>query len=538
MAERRGDLSAAAARTEAEQMEVLVELCDCPHGADHAWLLHDSQGRPLRRGDHLVRGTLGTRHTHHGIFYGGASGQEVAHYARRDGTPAGDAAGQVAHDAAGSAVGGGPTNSACAVHSNGSAVGGGLTNRAGGGACAVHSNGGSPGVQGGVAFSGSPGVQGGTASGGSSAPVRPSNLSSWLAPVELRLDSLESFARGRPVAVLDSPHTGTADLVLARARARLGARGHDIFHLRCEGFATACRVGRAAEPNLLRETLASKVSPAGYQAGLGVGGYAAQRIPAASASPLSVDSQSIRLKGGVNGGLKGAAVDASASPRPTCRVCQPLRLALGPSPAAAHAAAAHAAGGWGGGGYGGSGVAAQHATTAHAATDDAGRARLLRLLGARSLVFAPAASVASGLPLLLGFLHGGGYEGAGYAAVRATAQRQLAAALQDAQPDSAAASYTAASERAWPSPVLVPWSRRLSKKAGDLLQLLLVLFDWQNDEPYTAAIPSGYSSFHGAGDGATFRRDLRAALHAFAQGMLFDAPPAPLAVRLLARRGA
>ena len=61
--------------------ELLVELCDCPYGADHSAVVLDSSGRLLRRGDHVVR-TGGPRH-HHGIYYGGTGGSDVVHYARK-----------------------------------------------------------------------------------------------------------------------------------------------------------------------------------------------------------------------------------------------------------------------------------------------------------------------------------------------------------------------------------------------------------------------------------------------------------------------
>jgi len=52
----------------------------------HSFLLRDSAGRVLRRGDHIARGA-GMRQ-HHGIYYGGAGGQdggqEVIHHAKRD----------------------------------------------------------------------------------------------------------------------------------------------------------------------------------------------------------------------------------------------------------------------------------------------------------------------------------------------------------------------------------------------------------------------------------------------------------------------
>ena len=71
------------------QNEMLVELCDCPTGATHACLLQDSNGRLLRRGDHIVR--LGASRNRHAIFYGGTDGQEVLHHeSRRGKTSLGD----------------------------------------------------------------------------------------------------------------------------------------------------------------------------------------------------------------------------------------------------------------------------------------------------------------------------------------------------------------------------------------------------------------------------------------------------------------
>lgn len=61
--------------------ERLVELCDCPYGSEHGLVMQDANGRLLRRGDHIVRGTK--QRAHHGIFYGGSSGSDVIHYARK-----------------------------------------------------------------------------------------------------------------------------------------------------------------------------------------------------------------------------------------------------------------------------------------------------------------------------------------------------------------------------------------------------------------------------------------------------------------------
>ena len=71
------------------QNEMNVEQCDCPTGATHACLLQDSNGRLLRRGDHIVR--LGASRNRHAIFYGGTDGQEVLHHeSRRGKTSLGD----------------------------------------------------------------------------------------------------------------------------------------------------------------------------------------------------------------------------------------------------------------------------------------------------------------------------------------------------------------------------------------------------------------------------------------------------------------
>jgi hypothetical protein len=177
------------------------------------------------------------------------------------------------------------------------------------------------------------------------------------------------------------------------------------------------------------------------------------------------------------------------------------------------------------------------------------RARFLSLLRARSILFPASSCAADALPLLITFLRGGGYTGAEYSSTRRAAQRALFAAMQSgqvaAQHSAKPGAYAngngniAAQEGAGRGPSgggglsLVPWGRRLSKKVGDLLQLLLILFDWQPDEGCCSSSPptaaglraTGISSFHGALDTAAFKYDLLAALQAFAQGLVFDSAP-------------
>eukprot|EP00965_Chrysotila_dentata_P212448 6187042-Pleurochrysis_carterae.AAC.3 len=71
----------------------LVELCDCTLAAGHGRVFRDARGALLRRGDRLVRVAHGKR-PHHGVFYGGAHGSDIAHLVKMS---------RVAHDDAATA---------------------------------------------------------------------------------------------------------------------------------------------------------------------------------------------------------------------------------------------------------------------------------------------------------------------------------------------------------------------------------------------------------------------------------------------------
>lgn len=94
------------------------------------------------------------------------------------------------------------------------------------------------------------------------------------------------------------------------------------------------------------------------------------------------------------------------------------------------------------------------------------RASLLKVLSHRTIVHADAAAAASLVELTLSFLGGGGYAGGGYPSLRALGQRALSLSLESAAELAADPAVMVAGGQ----PALVPLSRRLSKKLGDLLQ--------------------------------------------------------------------
>jgi len=178
------------------------------------------------------------------------------------------------------------------------------------------------------------------------------------------------------------------------------------------------------------------------------------------------------------------------------------------------------------------------------------RAHLLEVLQSRALVYADASAGAALREVVLAFLHAGGYGGAGYGGGRRIWQRRLGHAL------STALEYSMGSLGLLEMglPALVPLSRRLHKKLGDLCQLTFILLDWQSAAPGAApgavpsAAPGAVPSAGGAGEGVSegggragmaacyghglevgFVTILRSALDAFAQGLVFDAhaPSAP-----------
>ena len=108
----------------------------------------------------------------------------------------------------------------------------------------------------------------------------------------------------------------------------------------------------------------------------------------------------------------------------------------------------------------------------------------------------------------------GGYAGPVYSKLRTWSQRRLADLIAKSVPAAHVAEVVVGGGGL---PKLVPYSRRLEKKLGDLVQLLFVLFDWQ-----PAAARRGHCLAHGFGPYAHFRSDLLLALLAFSQGLVFD----------------
>ena len=51
----------------------------------------------------------------------------------------------------------------------------------------------------------------------------------------------EEFASGRDVYILDSPIIHTKDMVIERAKSRLGERGYNLFNNNCDHFVRWCR---------------------------------------------------------------------------------------------------------------------------------------------------------------------------------------------------------------------------------------------------------------------------------------------------------
>jgi hypothetical protein len=143
------------------------------------------------------------------------------------------------------------------------------------------------------------------------------------------------------------------------------------------------------------------------------------------------------------------------------------------------------------------------------------RTQLLFVLQSRAVVYAEAEAGAAALrELVLDFFEGGGYTGAGYTALRAHAQRRLAALVQSALESSIGPLAVVESGQ----PLLVPLSRRLAKKLGDLLQLVFLLFDWQ---PSSSSL-RGSAHAHGSGHVSDFALEMQATLQAFSHGLVFD----------------
>lgn len=184
------------------QPDRLVELCDCPYGCTHGVVMRDSLGRILRRGDHLVRGSK--QRPHHGIFYGGAGGSDVVHYARRrkDGGGSGRAGLRDREYSFRASFGGGGSGAADALRS---------------------------------------------VEGGGAAAVR--QLRRMTSDKQVSFETIEEFARGEGLYVVSYPDAASrcdaADAVLQRARDGLGVAGLDLFHLSCEQFAIKCKTGGA-----------------------------------------------------------------------------------------------------------------------------------------------------------------------------------------------------------------------------------------------------------------------------------------------------
>ena len=343
---------------------------------------------------------------------------------------------------------------------------------------------------------------------------------------------LHSFGRGGSAC-------DPADIVLQRARNELGSIGIDLFHVKCEQFVHLCKTGNApsaarpVRPTLPTHSPGQSTKVEGARSPAPV--WPSARARSSSAGFLSPQMQRLSSNGGGTPPLlrcKSAGLDASPSTRIATKreSGEPADVlegggvpSLGGSdtdaprwiegatrPRKEVAAVALGAGFEVYGACRGSEEAARQK-----------RANLLRVLQSRSIVYADADACKVANELLLSFLDGHGYGGAGYLALRAHSQRKLAQTI------TSALEYTAGPLAIVDGgqPLLVPLSRRLAKKVGDLLQLCFLLFDWQ-----PSSTGRGMAHTHGQGDLAHFASDLCAVLRAFAHGMVFDAAStAPLA---------
>ena len=164
-----------------------------------------------------------------------------------------------------------------------------------------------------------------------------------------------------------------------------------------------------------------------------------------------------------------------------------------------------------------------HAAATLATSAAQKRAQLLAVLRSRALVYAEADGAALLARLLLAFLHGDGYNygtnGGAYQALRSRAQAEISASVGESLKigEEANLNLTGSGQ-----PVLVPFTRRLGKKLGDLLQLFFVLYDWQILSPHM-----GTSHAYGAADHASFRAELLVLFQAFSHGLVFDWGSAP-----------
>ena len=137
------------------------------------------------------------------------------------------------------------------------------------------------------------------------------------------------------------------------------------------------------------------------------------------------------------------------------------------------------------------------------------------MLQSRQLVYADMAAATTLRELCLGFLDGGGYGGAGYEALRLASQRQLTDAIQRSFEISIGPLAVIESGL----PALVPLSRRLAKKLGDLLQLTYLLLEGQPARGQAGRDPEGFLAGMSA---RRFALYMQALLIAFSHGLVFD----------------
>ena len=149
--------------------------------------------------------------------------------------------------------------------------------------------------------------------------------------------------------------------------------------------------------------------------------------------------------------------------------------------------------------------------------------RMLHVLHSREIVYLDLSVVETMGSMLIMFLQGGGFAGPRYSKLRSWCQRKLAGMVHASMGSSEFESCVGMSG----FPRVVPFTRRVAKKLGDLVQLLFIVFDWQ-----PSAAHRGMSLAHGSGAYVHFRDDLLLALEMITQGLSFDwgvAPPSPAA---------
>ena len=161
------------------------------------------------------------------------------------------------------------------------------------------------------------------------------------------------------------------------------------------------------------------------------------------------------------------------------------------------------------------------------------RAQFLLVLQRRAIVYAePSATCVALRELVLGFLEAGGFGSHDYASWRTHSQRKLAHLIASSRGEGGYGAVGGGSPGAAlesSQPLLVPVSRRLAKKLGDLAQIFFVVVDWTPAAADAAGeqhadTGRGHSHAHNAGHVSGFAAALIEALDAFAHGLIFDPP--------------